>query len=85
MKLWQARNPGARDFRLSSIGPRWTATLLSPLHDGSYVARITRPAVGWTAYLVELTFPSGLAERPFKFTTGVKVLPDVEPARGLIR
>ena len=85
VKLWQARNPGARDFRLSSIGPRWTATLLSPGHDGSYVARITRPAVGWTAYLVELTFPSGLAERPFKFTTGVKVLPDVEPARGLIR
>ena len=23
VKLWQATNPGARDFRLSSIGARW--------------------------------------------------------------
>ena len=25
VKLWQATNPGARDFRLTSIGPKWKA------------------------------------------------------------
>jgi PhoPQ-activated pathogenicity-related protein len=34
---------------------------------------------GWTAYMVELTYPSGIAAAPFKFTTGVKVLPDTLP------
>jgi hypothetical protein len=29
--------------------------------------------------MVELTFPSGVPAAPFKFTTGVKVIPDVEP------
>jgi len=29
--------------------------------------------------MVELTFPSGVPMAPFKFTTGVKVVPDVEP------
>jgi PhoPQ-activated pathogenicity-related protein len=39
---------------------------------------VTKPAKGYTAYFVELTFPSGGAY-PFKFTTGVKVVPDVYP------
>jgi hypothetical protein len=39
------------------------------------------PKRGFTAYMVELTFPSGLTLAPFKFTTGVKVLPDIEPAK----
>ena len=85
VKLWQATNTGARDFRLTSIGPRWTATPLSAGNDGSYVTKVDPPAIGWTAYMVELTFLSGLAGRPFKFTTGVKVVPDVEPARALIK
>jgi hypothetical protein len=29
--------------------------------------------------MVELTFPSGVPSAPLKFTTGVKVIPDVEP------
>jgi len=36
---------------------------------------------GCTAYMVELTFPSGVAMAPFKFPTGVKVVPDVEPCK----
>jgi hypothetical protein len=46
---------------------------------GVYVAKVAPPKRGWTAYMVELTFPSGLGLAPFKFTTGVKVIPDVEP------
>jgi PhoPQ-activated pathogenicity-related protein len=79
VKLWQATNPGARDFRLSSIGEKWKATALKADGSGEYLARPARPARGFTAYMVELTFPSGVPLAPFKFTTGVKVVPDVEP------
>jgi PhoPQ-activated pathogenicity-related protein len=81
--LWQATNPGARDFRLSSIGARWKGTPLKAQGDGEYVGRVARPFRGFTAYVVELTFPSGIADAPFKFTTGVKVVPDVEPFKGV--
>jgi len=79
VRLWQATNPGARDFRLSSIGEKWKASALRPDGTGDYVARVAPPARGYTAYMVELTFPSGVPLAPFKFTTGVKVVPDIEP------
>jgi PhoPQ-activated pathogenicity-related protein len=85
VKLWQASNGGARDFRLSSIGPRWKASPLTAGANGEYIGKVPPPKVGWTAYMVELTFPSGLALAPFKFTTGVKVIPDVKPAQALIK
>jgi PhoPQ-activated pathogenicity-related protein len=81
VKLWQASNPGARDFRLTSIGARWTATPLAPQANGEYVAKVPAPKRGFTAYMVELTYPSGVALAPFKFTTGVHVIPDVEPVK----
>ncbi|MGH9845260.1 MAG: PhoPQ-activated protein PqaA family protein, partial [Blastocatellia bacterium] len=81
VKLWQASNPGARDFRLTSIGAKWKATLLAAQANGDYVAKVPAPKRGFTAYMVEMTFPSGLALAPFKFTTGVKVIPDIEPAK----
>ncbi len=79
VKLWQATNPAARDFRLQTIGRAWTATDLSPQSDGSYFATVEKPDKGWTAYLVELTFTSKDAPAPFKFTTEVKVIPNVLP------
>jgi PhoPQ-activated pathogenicity-related protein len=79
VKLWQATNPGARDFRLTTIGPKWKSSPLPEQGAGVYVAKVAPPKRGYTAYMVELTFPSGLALAPFKFTTGVKVVPDVEP------
>ena len=81
--LWQATNPGARDFRLSSIGARWKGTALTAKGNGEYVAKVAKPRRGFTAYMVELTFPSGVALAPFKFTTGVKVVPDVEPFKNM--
>ena len=82
--LWQATNPGARDFRLSSIGKKWKGTPLEARSAGEYVARVPRPFRGFTAYVVELTFPSGVPGAPFKFTTGGKVVPDVEPFRDVV-
>lgn len=79
VKLWQASNPGARDFRLTSIGAKWKSSPLTEQGNGTYVAKVPLPKQGWTAYMVELTFPSGLLLAPYKFTTGVKVIPDVYP------
>jgi PhoPQ-activated pathogenicity-related protein len=76
--LWQATNPEARDFRIDKIGEAWTSTSLLPEDDGSIVARVEQPVSGWTAFFVELTFPSG-GPAPFKFTTDVRVLPDALP------
>lgn len=80
VRLWQATNPAARDFRVESIGKAWKSTTLSGA-DGAYQATVEKPSKGWTAYFVELTFPGPLGEKgpPFKFTTQVKVVPDVLP------
>jgi PhoPQ-activated pathogenicity-related protein len=75
--LWQATNPKARDFRLESVGPVWTS---SPLEgkNGVFSATVAKPAAGWSAYLVELTFDIGAAA-PLKLTTDVTVTPDTLP------
>jgi PhoPQ-activated pathogenicity-related protein len=73
--LWQASNPGARDFRIDKIGEAWTSSSLVPGDDGSIVATVDPPASGWTAFFVELTFAGG-GPCPLKLTTEVRVLPD---------
>lgn len=78
VKLWQATNPEARDFRLEQIGPQYKSTDLQLVKPGRYVARPDQPAKGYTAYFVELTFPNG-GKAQFKFTTGVVVTPDTYP------
>lgn len=78
VKLWQATNPDARDFRLEMLGPKFQSAALTDQGGGVYVGKVPEPAKGWTAYMVELTYPSGIAE-PFKFTTPVRVVPDTLP------
>ena len=77
VQLWQATNPNARDFRLETIGPAWTASAL-PEQDGIFTAKVPPPAKGWTAYMVELTFDIG-AKAPLKVTTNVAVVPNTLP------
>ncbi len=78
VKLWQATNPKARDFRLQTIGKAWTSTNLTEQAKGMYSAEVAKPKEGWTAFFVELTYPTGM-QVPLKFTTEVKVVPDVLP------
>jgi PhoPQ-activated pathogenicity-related protein len=78
VKLWQATNPQSRDFRLMTIGPAYQSSDLQDQGGGTYVAKVRAPEKGWTAYFVELTYPSG-GKYPFKFTTAVRVNPDTEP------
>jgi len=76
--LWQATNPVARDFRMEAIGPAYRRSALEANGNGMYIAKVPAPAKGWVAYFVELTFPSD-GSSMFKFTTGVRVAPEVLP------
>lgn len=78
VRLWQATNAESRDFRLMTIGPAYRSADLQDQGGGIYVGRVPQPEKGWTAYFVELTWPSG-GKYPFKFTTAVRVTPDTEP------
>lgn len=76
--LWQATNPAARNFRLDALGPAYTSTVLTPSGPNTWIARVPRPAKGWTAFFVELTFATD-GKYPLKLTTAVRVVPDTLP------
>ncbi|HNN91000.1 MAG TPA: PhoPQ-activated protein PqaA family protein [Pseudomonadota bacterium] len=80
--LWQATNRSARDYRLETIGRAWTSTPLTDEGGGVYVAKVARPPAGFTAFFIELAFPSDLAV-PHKYSTQVRVTPDVRPFAGI--
>ena len=76
--LWQASNEEKRDFRVDVIGKSYTSQQLEDEGGGRYSAEVPSPASGWSAFFIELTYPSGL-DVPFKFTTEVRVVPDTLP------
>lgn len=78
VKVWFANNPGARDFRLETIGKAYRPARPQIARPGTYIARVPKPDAGWTAFFVELTFPSG-GKYPFKFSTPVRVTPNTLP------
>jgi PhoPQ-activated pathogenicity-related protein len=78
VKLWHATNEKARDFRVDTIGKTWKSEALADKGEGTYLAKLEKPTQGWTAFMVELTYPNPVGP-PFKFTTQVKVTPDVLP------
>ena len=87
VRLWQATNAKARDFRLDVIGKAWTSTLLAPSAPGEWRASLAAPPSGFTAFFVELTYaaagdagaPAGARAEPLKLTTTVSVVPNVLP------
>lgn len=84
VKLWQARNPKTRDFRLETIGGAWKNSVLEPTQKAEdslyYEVEMKPPAEGWIAFLVELTFPDPVREgQRLTFTTEVSVVPDTLP------
>jgi len=80
VKMWQATNPEARNFRVDTIGKAWTSTDLADEVGGVYMANAPKPEKGWTAFMVELEYPSG-DTFPFKFTTEISVVPQTLPFR----
>jgi PhoPQ-activated pathogenicity-related protein len=78
VKLWQATNPKARNFRVDVIGRSYTATKLEPSGPNTWVGRVSAPPQGWTAFFVELTFANG-SKHPHKETSAVRVVPETLP------
>ncbi len=78
IRLWQATNSTARNFRLDVVGPAYKSTPLTPSGPNTWVARVPAPPEGWTAFFVEMSFPSG-GKYPLKITSGVRILPDKLP------
>ncbi len=67
-----------RNFRHDVIGSAYQSTPLQPSGPNTWVARVPAPPKGWTAFFVEMSFPTG-GKYPFKVTSGVRVLPDTLP------
>jgi PhoPQ-activated pathogenicity-related protein len=78
VNLWRATNPKARDFRVDTIGATYLKTQLQEQKGGVYVGRVDKPAIGFTAFFVELVYDIG-EKHPLKLTTGVSVTPDTLP------
>jgi len=82
--LWQAVNEEARDFRKEIIGEAYESTEIT-LDNGNYVTTISEPEKGWTAFFLEMEFPNPGFQFPFKFTTGIQILPDTLPHADLVK
>ena len=80
VKLWQAANPAGRDFRIESIGPAWKSSTVTSSGNGVYEALVPAPSKGWSAFYLEVTYPSGLIF-PLKFSTPLRIAPDTLPFR----
>lgn len=78
VRLWQATNPEARDFRTDTLGRKFTSQSLELDASGALVASVPVPEKGWTAYFVEATYDIGAAF-PLKVTSGVHVIPEILP------
>ena len=78
IKLWQAFNEKARDFREPVLGKAWSSSDISLTPTGSYRITVDRPQTGWRAFFVELTF-SIPGKFPLKLSTGVTVVPEQMP------
>ena len=74
--LWQAHNPETRNFTQEVIGKAYESFPLEETEPGIYKVKLDPPDAGFTAYYVEMHYPSGI-DTPFKFSTGVKIVPDI--------
>ncbi len=78
VRLWQATNPDARDFRLETLGPKYVSSKVESADGKTWTAKADTPPKGWTASFIELTWDVGMPV-PLKMTTSVRVDPDVLP------
>ena len=83
VKLWQATNPEERNFMKAVIGEAWSDEQVESSEPGVYSVNLDPPKEGFTAYMLEFTYDSGIPLAPFKFTTRIKVVPAIRPHEGL--
>ena len=79
IRLWQAVNPGARDFRIYVTGEgAWKMETLEQSVDGQYAVPVKTPESGYRAALLEVIFRHA-SQWPLTFTSGTLVLPGTYP------
>ncbi len=83
VRLWQATNPDGRDFRLDTIGSAWRSRRIYADSQGRYRAAINAPSAGFTASLLEFTYPD-VRGFPQIYTTSVFVTPDTFPYKPVL-
>ena len=82
VRLWQATNPSARDFRVETIDDEaWTSGVLTPDGPGRFVGQVAFPAAGWRAFMLEMIYPGAdpTIGKDFAFTTSVRIIPNTFP------
>src|SRR5437899_10681277 len=55
VKLWQATNPDARDFRIETLGPKYKSSAVGDQGGGTYGGLVAEAAEGGRALVVEVT------------------------------
>ncbi len=65
VRLWQATNSAARDFRLETTGRVWQSKTLSFNARNEYRVSILPPDKGWTAYFIELQYGRGIFKQTY--------------------
>ena len=99
VKLWQATNPSARDFRKYILDPldiSWTSADVLPVTpDGkTFLGNPGEPQDGWTGYFLQLTFQNpaafsvtvpGVTVPDLVFTTPIRIIPDAYPVFNGVR
>lgn len=78
VRLWQASNFSARDFRKEAIGEAWTSAEMTIAPDGIYTIALNTPPQGWQAAFVEFVF-AGPAGVPQTYSTRIFITPDTLP------
>jgi len=84
--MWEAINPRNRDFRQATFGDvyggQWNSFPLTDQGNDDYIATISIPETGATAFMVELTYLVG--GQDLKFTTEISVVAAPEPASHML-
>ena len=76
--LWSATNPVARDFR-HACGIRYASTPVQWHEPAMARVEVPTPAVGWSAYFVEATYPDGYVATSQTYVLGEQEYPDQAP------
>ena len=77
VRLWLAESPD-RDFRYEKIGDAWSMTELKPYDESVYSGKVTAGREKYTAFFIELVYPSKLGIN-FSLTTPVTILAPEKP------
>lgn len=78
LRLWNAHNSDARDFRLYVIDRIWVSKQIEVNPRGQQFIEIETPQNGYSAWFVEATFNNG-SPFPLKQTSGTVITPDIYP------